>query len=80
MNLYIHPLKKIFYLSHHKIYSFSVLIHPLYHLHPLWGPFITLSKYIHVGSSFEEFIETKLMVQSEFNLAFGFVSYNIFFD
>jgi hypothetical protein len=31
-----------------------------------------------VGSSFEEFTETNLMVQSEFNLAFWFVSYNIF--
>jgi hypothetical protein len=31
-----------------------------------------------VGSSFEEFIETNLMVQSEFNLTFWFVSYNIF--
>jgi hypothetical protein len=36
--------KKIFYPSHHKIYSFSALIHPLYHLHPLWGSLITLSK------------------------------------
>jgi hypothetical protein len=32
-----------------------------------------------VRSSFEEFIETNLMVQSEFNLIFWFVSYNIFF-
>jgi hypothetical protein len=31
-----------------------------------------------VAFSFEEFIETNLMVQSEFNLAFWFVSYNIF--
>jgi hypothetical protein len=31
-----------------------------------------------VRSSFEAFIETKLMVQSEFNLIFWFVSYNIF--
>jgi hypothetical protein len=31
-----------------------------------------------VKSSFEEFIETNLMVQSEFNLIFWFVSYNIF--
>jgi hypothetical protein len=44
----------------------------------VWGPLITLSKYIHVRSSFEEFIETNLMVQSEFNLVFWFVSYNIF--
>jgi hypothetical protein len=70
MNLYIHPLKGIFYPTHYKIYSFPALIHPLYHLHPLWGPLITLSKYIHVGSSFEEFIETNLMVQLEFNLIF----------
>jgi hypothetical protein len=32
-----------------------------------------------VRSSFEEFIETNLMVQSKFNLVFWFVSYNIFF-
>jgi hypothetical protein len=32
-----------------------------------------------VRSSFEEFIETNLMVQSKFNLGFWFVSYNIFF-
>jgi hypothetical protein len=31
MDLYIHPLKGIFYPSHHKIYSFLVSIHPLYH-------------------------------------------------
>jgi hypothetical protein len=31
-----------------------------------------------VGFSFEEFIETNLMVQSEFNLTFLFASYNIF--
>jgi hypothetical protein len=31
-----------------------------------------------VRSSFEEFIETNLIVQSEFNLVFWFVSYNIF--
>jgi hypothetical protein len=30
-------------------------------------------------SCFEEFIKTNLMVQSEFNLMFWFVSYNIFF-
>jgi hypothetical protein len=32
-----------------------------------------------VRSSFEEFIETNLMVQSEFSLVFWFMSYNIFF-
>jgi hypothetical protein len=31
-----------------------------------------------VRSSFEEFIETKLTVQSEFNLVFWFMSYNSF--
>jgi hypothetical protein len=31
-----------------------------------------------VRFSFEEFIETNLMVQSEFNLVFWFVTYNIF--
>jgi hypothetical protein len=48
-------------------------------LYPLWGSLVTLSKYIHMRSSFEEFIETNLMVQSEFNLVSWFVSYNIFF-
>jgi hypothetical protein len=48
-------------------------------LHLLYSPLITLSKYIHMGSSFEEFIETNLMVQSEFNLVFWFISYNIFY-
>jgi hypothetical protein len=42
------------------------------------GSLITLSKYIHVRSCFEEFIETNLMVQSEFHLDFWFVSYSIF--
>jgi hypothetical protein len=41
-------------------------------------PLITLSKYIHVRSSFEKFIETNSMVQSKFNLGFWFVNYNIF--
>jgi hypothetical protein len=31
-----------------------------------------------VWSSFEEFIETNLMVQSKFNFVFWFVSYNDF--
>jgi hypothetical protein len=31
-----------------------------------------------MGSSFEEFIETNLMVQLEFDLSFWFVSYRIF--
>jgi hypothetical protein len=39
-------------------------------LYPLWGPLVTLSKYIHVTSCFKVFIETNLMVQSEFNLIF----------
>jgi hypothetical protein len=42
------------------------------------GCHIVVSKYIHVWSSFEEFIEMNLMVQSKFNLDFWFVSYNIF--
>jgi hypothetical protein len=79
MDLYIHPLKEIFHPSHHKIYSFPASIHPLYPPLSTVGPFITLSKYIHVTSCFEVFIETNLMVQSEFNLVFLFVSYNIFF-
>jgi hypothetical protein len=32
-----------------------------------------------VRSCFEEFIETNLTVQSEFNLIFWFVTYNVFF-
>jgi hypothetical protein len=48
-------------------------------LYSLWGPLITLSKYIHLRSSFEEFIKTNSMVQSEFNCGFWFVSYNIFY-
>jgi hypothetical protein len=31
IDLYIYPLKGIFHPSHHKIYSFSASIHPLYH-------------------------------------------------
>jgi hypothetical protein len=70
MDLYIHPLKGIFHPNRHKIYSFSASIHPLYRLYPLWGLLITLSKYIHVTSCYEEFIVTNLMVQSEYNLVF----------
>jgi hypothetical protein len=72
MNLYIHPLKGIFH-SNHKKYTVSPHSFILYIiLHPLWGLLITLFKYIHVGSSFKEFIETNLMVQSKFNLDFLF--------
>jgi hypothetical protein len=56
----------------------SILYIILYPLYSLWDPFVTLSKYIHVWSSFERFIETNLMVQSKFNLDFWFVSYSIF--
>jgi hypothetical protein len=78
MILYFHHL----YILVIKILSSIIIspapIHPLYH--PLFtvGPLITLSKYIHVRSSFEEFIETNLIVQSEFNLSFWFMSYNFF--
>jgi hypothetical protein len=41
-------------------------------------PLKVLSKYIHVRSYFDGFIETNSMVYSEFNLGFWFVSYNIF--
>jgi hypothetical protein len=78
MNLYIYPLKRIFHPSHHKIYSFPALIHPLYHPSSTVGLLVTLSKYIYVRSSFEKFIKTNLMVQSKFNLGFWFVKYNIF--
>jgi hypothetical protein len=75
--LYFHPLY-IWLSRFSPLYSF--LLHPsiLYIiLYPMWGPLVTLSKYIHVRSSFEELIKTNLMVQSEFNLGFWFVSYNI---
>jgi hypothetical protein len=39
-------------------------------LYLLWGPLATLSKYIHMRSCFEGFIETNLMVQLKFNLMF----------
>jgi hypothetical protein len=47
------------------ITKYTVFSHPsiLYIiLYPLWGQFVTLSKYIHVISCFEVFIETNLMV------------------
>jgi hypothetical protein len=78
MNLYIHPLKGIFHPSHRKIYSFLHSSILCIILHPLWSLLITLSKYIHVRSSFEEFIKTNSMVQSKFYLGFWFVRYNIF--
>jgi hypothetical protein len=63
-------LKGIFYPSHHKIYSFPAPI--LYIIiYPLWGLLVTLSKYIHVTSCFKVFIETNLIVQSEFNFVFS---------
>jgi hypothetical protein len=61
MDLYIHPLKGIFHPSHRKIYSFPAFIHPLYHPLSTVGPLVTLFKYIHMTSCFEEFIETNLM-------------------
>jgi hypothetical protein len=61
-DLYIHPLKGIFHPSHHKIYSFPALIHSLYPTLSTVGPLVTLSKYIHVRSSFEVFIETNSTV------------------
>jgi hypothetical protein len=61
-DLYIHPLKGIFYLSHHKIYSFPARIHSLYHTISTVGLLVILSKYIHVRSSFEVFIEINSMV------------------
>jgi hypothetical protein len=68
MHLYIHPLKEYFILVTTK---YTVFPHPsiLYIiLYPLWGPLVTLSKYIHMTSCFEVFIKTNLMVQSKFNL------------
>jgi hypothetical protein len=55
-------LKKYFILVTTK---YTVSPHPfiLYIiLYLLWGPLITLSKYIHVTSCYEVFIETNLMV------------------
>jgi hypothetical protein len=82
MDLYIHPLYVLVSKILSSILNSPALIHLLYH--PLstlllWDRLVTLSKYIHVWSSFEGFIETNLMVQSKFNLDFWFVSYNIFF-
>jgi hypothetical protein len=72
-------LKKYFILVTTKyiVSPHSSIVYIIIHL--LYSPLITLSKYIHMGSSFEEFIETNLIVQSEFNLVFWFMSYNIFF-
>jgi hypothetical protein len=41
-DLYIHPLKEIFYSSHHKIYSFPASIHPLYHPLSIVGAHLSL--------------------------------------
>jgi hypothetical protein len=69
MDLYIHPL----YVLVSKILSYILNspapIHDII-LYSLWDPLITLSKHIHVWSSFEGFIESNLMVQSKFNLDF----------
>jgi hypothetical protein len=73
----------MFYASYLSRFSSVYLIFPhpsIFYiiLYSLWGPLVTLSKYIHVTSCFEVFIETNLMVQSEFNLVLWFASYNIF--
>jgi hypothetical protein len=73
MDLYIHPLYVLVSKILLSILNSSAPIHPLYY--PLstlstMGPTVTLSKYIHVWSSFEGFIETNLMVRSKFNLDF----------
>jgi hypothetical protein len=83
MDLYIHPLyvlvsKILFSILNSSAPSILYII--LYPLYPLWDSLVTLSKYIHVCSSFEGLIETNLMVQSKFNLDFWFVSYSIFFS
>jgi hypothetical protein len=78
MNIYIHPLYIIVIKILSSIPNSPALIYPLYHPLSLWGPLVTLSKYIYVRSYFEEFIKTNLMVQSKFNLVFWFVSYSIF--
>jgi hypothetical protein len=78
MILYFHPLYILVIKILSSIFIFFAPIHPLYHPLSTVGSTCHLSKYIHVRSSFEEFIETNSMVQSEFNLGFRFVSYNIF--
>jgi hypothetical protein len=78
MILYFHPLYILVIKILYSIPISLALIHHLYHPLSIVGPLVTLSKYIHVRSSFEEFIETNLLVQSEFNLIFWFMSYNIF--
>jgi hypothetical protein len=70
MELYIHHLKGLVIEILSFIPNSSASIHPLYHLYPLWGLLVTLSKYIHVTFCFKLFIATNLIVQSEFNLIF----------
>jgi hypothetical protein len=79
MYLYIHPLYIVVIKILSSIPNSSALIHPLYHPLSTVGPLVTLSKYIHVRSSFKRFIETNLIMQSEFNLMFWFLNYNIFY-
>jgi hypothetical protein len=75
--LYIHPLKGIFRPTKYTVFPYPSILYIILYL--LWDPLVTLSKYIHVTSCFEVFIETNLMVQSKFNLVFWFESYSIFF-
>jgi hypothetical protein len=76
MDFYIHPLKGIFIIIKYTVFPHPSILYIILYL--LWGPLVTLSKYIHMTSYFEVFIETNLMVQSKFNLVFLFVNYNIF--
>jgi hypothetical protein len=62
MDLYIHPLYCLVIKILSSILIYPASIRPLYHHLSTVGPLVTLSKYIHVRSSFEEFIETNLMV------------------
>jgi hypothetical protein len=82
MNLYIYPLYVLVSKILFSVLNSPVPIYPLYHslsiLSTVGSTCHFIQIYIHVWSSFEEFIETNLMVQSKFNLDFWFVSYNIF--
>jgi hypothetical protein len=62
MDLYIHPLYILVTKILSSILNSLTLIHLYIILYLLWGSLVTLSKYIHVRSCFEGFIETNSMV------------------
>jgi hypothetical protein len=68
--LYVCLSQQDFFSLYSILLHLSILYIILYPLHPLCDPLVILSKYIHMWSSFEGFIETNLMVRSKFNLNF----------